>query len=133
MLWSENSNCRRRRDHGALTLSYVAILPLVFVIVMTLIQASLWFLARSAALAAARQGAETARALDAPSGAGPTAALAFARRAGEGYLEDPVASEAGTTEATVSITVSGHVPSFVPGLVFSVSETVQAPVEGFRS
>ena len=34
--------------------------------------------------------------------------------------------------ATVSITVSGHVPSFVPGLVVSVSETVQAPAEEFK-
>jgi Flp pilus assembly protein TadG len=123
--WSE-------RDRGALTLSYAAILPLVFVLIMVLIQTSLWFLARNAALAAARQGADAARALGASSTAGPAVALAFARQAGQGYLEDPQATAAGSTGMTISITVSGRVPSFVPGLVVSVSETVQAPVERFR-
>lgn len=122
-----------RNDGGALTLSYVAVLPFVFLFFMVLIQASFWFLARDAALAAARQGADAARALGASRAAGPSAALSFARRAGQGYLEDPVASGSGSTGATVSITVSGHVPSFVPGLVVRVSETVQAPAEKFQS
>ncbi|MFZ0044403.1 MAG: hypothetical protein WAL16_01095 [Streptosporangiaceae bacterium] len=123
----------RRDDGGALTLSYVAVLPFVFLFFMVLIQASFWFLARDAALAAARQGADAARSLGAPRAAGPAAALAFARQAGQGYLESPAASGSGSTGATVSITVSGHVPSFVPGLVVRVSETVQAPVEKFQS
>ena len=120
-------------DRGALTLSYVAVLPFVFLFFMVLIQASFWFLARDAALAAARQGADAARALGASRAAGPAAALSFARRAGQGYLDDPVANGSGSSGATVSITVSGHVPSFVPGLVVRVSETVQAPAEKFQS
>jgi Flp pilus assembly protein TadG len=122
----------RSDDRGALTLSYVAVLPFVFLFIMVAIQASFWFLARDAALAAARQGADAARALNAPRAAGPAAALAFARQAGQGYLENPVASAAGSTASTVSITVSGSVPSFVPGLVVHVTESVQAPVEEFR-
>jgi hypothetical protein len=122
----------RREDRGALTLSYVAVLPFVFLVIMVAIQTSFWFLARDAALAAARQGADAARALNAPRAAGPAAALAFARQAGQGYLDDPVASAAGSTSSTVSITVSGQVPSFVPGLVARVTETVQAPAEEFR-
>ena len=121
-----------RNDRGALTLGYVAILPFVFVLIMVLIQASLWFLARNAALAAARQGTDAARAFQASRGAGPAAALAFARQAGQGYLEDPRATDDGSTGTTVSITVSGHVPSFLPGLVVNVSETAQAPTEAFR-
>ncbi len=122
----------RRNDCGALTLSYVAVLPFVFLFIMAAIQTSFWFLARDAALAAARQGADAARALNAPRAAGPVAALAFARQAGQGYLDDPVATVTGSTGSTVSITVSGRVPSFVPGLVVQVSETVQAPAEEFR-
>jgi Flp pilus assembly protein TadG len=127
---------RRRavpRDRGALTLSYVAVLPFLFLLIMVIIQASFWFLARDAALAAARQGADAARALDAARSAGPAAALEFARQAGQGYLEDPSASSAGSTGTTISITVSGHVPSFIPGLVVHVSESAQAPVEEFES
>jgi Flp pilus assembly protein TadG len=129
-----HTNCvgQVRDDRGALTLSYVVLLPFVFVVVMTLIQASLWFLARNAALASARQGVDAARAFDASRAAGPAAALAFARQAGQGYLEEPQASEVGSTSTTISITVSGRVPSFVPNLVLSVSETAQGPVEGFR-
>jgi TadE-like protein len=122
----------RRNDYGALTLSYVAVLPLVFLFIMAATQTSFWFLARDAALAAARQGADAARALNAPRAAGPVAALAFARKAGQGYLDDPVATVTRSTGSTVSITVSGRVPSFVPGLVVQVSETVQAPAEEFR-
>ena len=121
-----------RADCGALTLSYVAVLPFVLLVIMVAIQTSLWFLARDAALAAARQGADAGRTLDASRSAGPAAALAFARQAGQGYLENPVASAAGSTSSTVSITVSGRVPSFVPGLVVQVTETVQVPAEEFR-
>lgn len=119
-------------ERGALTLSYVAVMPFVFLFIMVLIQASFWFLARDAALAAARQGADAARTLNASPAAGKAAALAFARQAGRGYLVDPVGSATGSTGLTVSITVSGHVPSFVPGLIVRVTETVQAPAEEFR-
>jgi len=122
----------RQHDRGALTLSYVVVMPFVFLLIMVMIQASFWFLARDAALAAARQGADAARALHASRAAGPAAALAFARQAGQGYLEDPVASTDGSTGGTVAITVSGRVPVFVPGLVVTVSETAQAPVEEFQ-
>ena len=120
-------------DRGALILSYVAVLPFVFLLLMVVIQAAFWYLARDAALAAARQGADAARALNAPRSAGPAAALAFARTAGAGYLQDPSATASGSSSATVSITVSGYVPSFVPGLVVNVSETAQAPAEVFQS
>ena len=49
---------RRRRhcrgDLGALTLSYVIIVPVFLAAVMVIVQTSLWYLARQAALAAAR-------------------------------------------------------------------------------
>lgn len=122
----------RRHDRGALTLAYVAVLPFLFLFVMVTVQASFWFLAREAALAAARQGADAARALGASQAAGPAAALAFARQSGRGYLDDPTASSAGSTATTVSITVTGLAPNLVPGLATAVTETVRAPVEEFR-
>ena len=56
---------RGRGDHGALTLSYVIIVPVFLAAVMVIVQTSLWYLARQAALAAARQGADAARVLNA--------------------------------------------------------------------
>lgn len=122
-----------RDDGGALTLSYVVVLPVVFLFLMSVIQASFWFLARDAALAAARQGADAARAAGSSLTAGQSTALGFARQAGSGYLMNPSATIRHANAATVSVTVSGRVPSFVPGLTVRVSETVQAPVEEFRS
>ena len=122
-----------QQDAGALTLTYVIVLPCVLLFIMVLVQAAFWFLARDAALAAARQGADAARAYHASLSAGPAAALTFARQAGDGYLLDPQASNAGSSATTIAITVRGRVPSFVPGVVVRISETVQAPVEEFRS
>ena len=129
------AGCRGRRgsDTGALTLSYVIIVPVFLLAVMVIAQASLWFLARQAALAAARQGADAARVSGAPPGTGPSAALTFARSSASGYLLSPSANGAGSTASTVQIIVSGHVPTIVPGLVVTVTEAAQAPVEKFAA
>jgi TadE-like protein len=109
------------------------VLPFVLLFLMVMIQASFWFLARDAALAAAREGADAARSLGTSRAAGPAAALDFARQSGAGYLLDPAASITSINAGTLSVTVTGHAPSFVPGLVVRVSETVQVPAEEFRS
>lgn len=126
----------RQRDdseRGALILSYVIIVPVFMAALMVIVQGSLWYLAREAALAAARQGADAARVLHAPPGAGPRAALAFARSAASAYLLDPQAAPNGSTATTVQITVTGHVPAIVPGLPISVTQVAQAPVEQFTT
>jgi len=59
----------------------------------------------------------------------------FARNHASGYLLGPsaaaAATGAGNATATIQITVTGHVPTFVPGLVINISQAVQAPVEKF--
>ena len=124
---------RGRGDAGALTLSYVIIVPVFMAAVMVIVQTSLWYLARQAALAAARQGADAARVLDAPAGAGQRAALGFARSAAPGYLLGPAATTSGSSAGTVQITVTGRAPSLVPGLVIKVRQVARAPVEQFTT
>jgi hypothetical protein len=135
---------RRRvsgRDAGALILSYLIVVPVFMLAVMVIVQSALWYLAREAALAAARQGVDAARVPGAVAGAGPQAALAFVRNSASGYLLGPTAfiqgpqaggggAGAGAT-ATIQITVTGHIPTFVPGLVINISQAVQAPAEKF--
>jgi hypothetical protein len=123
--------CWIRRDDGALTLGYVMAVPVFLAGLMLIAQASVWYLARDAALAAARQGADVARTAQAGAGAGTAAAVAFARQAAPGFLLAPRASAAGSSAATIRITVTGRVPALVPGLALSVSEVVLAPVERF--
>jgi Flp pilus assembly protein TadG len=129
------TRCRQRGrdDRGALTLSYVVIVPVFLLAVMVIAQASLWYLARQAALAAARQGADAARVAGAPLGAGPRAAMAFARSSASGYLLGPSADSSGTSSTTVMITVRGRVPSLVPGVPIQVRQVARAPREQFTT
>lgn len=108
-------------------------IPVFLAAIMVIVQASVWYLARETAIAAARQGADVARTAHPPPGRGAAAAVAFARRAAPGFLLGPAATAAGSSPATVRIVVTGRVPSFVPGLVLTVSEAVTAPVERFTA
>jgi hypothetical protein len=109
----------------------VIIVPVFMLAVMVIIQGALWYLAREAALAAARQGVDAARVRGAAAGAGPQDEMAFARNDASGYLLGPSATDRGSTATTVQIRVTGHVPTFVPGVAINISQVVQAPVEQF--
>jgi hypothetical protein len=122
-----------RSERGALTLGYVVIIPVFLAAIMVVVQASVWYLARETAIAAARQGADVARTAHPPPGQGAAAAIAFASRAAPGFLLRPAASAAGSSALTVRITVTGRVPSLVPGMVITVREVVTAPVERFTA
>ena len=117
------------KDGGALTLSYVLVVPAFLLGIMTIVQASVWYLARETALAAARRGADVARTSN--PAAGRQAALAFARSAAPGFLSKVSASSRGSTATMVRITVSGQVPSLVPWTAPKITEVVTAPVERF--
>ena len=121
------------RDDGALTLSYVVLVPVFLAGIMVIVQACVWYLARETAIAAARQGADVARTAHPPPGGGAAAAVTFARKAAPGFLLGPSASAAGSSAVTVRITVTGRVPTLVPGMVIKVSEVVTAPVERFTA
>jgi Flp pilus assembly protein TadG len=124
---------RGQPDGGALILSYVILVPVFLAFVLVIVQASLWYLAREAALAAARQGADAARVAHAPPGAGSAAAGAVARSAASGYLLKPQATAAGSSASTVRVTVTGAVPDLIPGLPITVSQAAQVPVEKFTT
>ncbi len=121
---------QHRRDAGALTLSYVIVFPVVLLVILVIVQASLYYMAHNLALTAARQGADVARAYNSSAGAGATAALALINQDGSGMLVGQRAV-ATRTATTVQVTVTGQAWSVLPGLPVSVTETVQEPVERF--
>src|SRR5215472_1532934 len=86
-----------RSERGALTLGYVVIIPVFLAAIMVVVQASVWYLARETAIAAARQGADVARTAHPPPGQGAAAAIAFASQAAPGFLLRPSASAAGSS------------------------------------
>lgn len=122
---------RLNNDRGAVTLSYVIIVPVFLLAIMVIVQTSVWFLARQTALAAARHGADVARTSKPPPGSGAAAAVAFAKSAGPGFLTRVSATSRGSTATTVKITVSGQAPTLIPGETLTITEVVTAPVERF--
>lgn len=120
------------REAGALTLSYVLIVPVFLIGIMTVVQASIWFLARDSVLAAARHGADVARTSQSPPGSGAQAAISFATSSTSTFLSDVRASATVmNARSTVRVTVSARIPSLVPDLSIRVREVVTAPVERF--
>jgi hypothetical protein len=124
------SDRARARESGALSLSYVIIVPVFLFAVMFITQAAMWYLGRSAALSAARQGVDAGRVQSGSLAAGRAAARSFAAQAGRGFFEVTGVAAARSAN-TVVVTVTGRVPSLVPGLPITVSQVAEAPVERF--
>lgn len=116
-----------------MTLSYVIILPVFLAAILIIAQLSVWYLAKSAALAAARQGVDAARVEGASPDAGVAAAQSFARTSAHGFLLNPAVNDGASTATTIVITVTGNAPSLVPLLPITVSQVAAAPVERFTA
>src|SRR5260370_35013953 len=95
-------------------------MPAFLAATRVIVQASMWYLARETAIAAARQGADVARTANPPPGRGVQAAVVFARQAAPGFLPAPTASAAGSSALTVPIRVTGRGPSPGPGMGVTV-------------
>jgi hypothetical protein len=103
--------------------------PVVILLVMTLIQAALWFYARSIALGAAQEGAREGRV--------QTASTARAHSAAEGFLDQTAQDlltsrdvSVGGSPSSITVTVTGTSISLFPGLSgWSVSQTAVGPAE----
>jgi hypothetical protein len=122
-----------RRDAGSLTLSYLIIVPVFLVAMMIITQAAMWFLARSAVLAAARQGVDVARVEPVSLTAGKQEVRSFARQAAHGYLTVTGIDVSRSTQGTIVFVVTGTVPSLVKGLPITVTQVAEAPVERFTA
>ena len=122
---------RRRRsgERGAASVELAVAFPVVLLLVMTLIQAALWFYARSVALGAAQEGAREVRV--------QPASTARAQSAAEGFLDQTAADlltgrdvTVSGSATTVAVTVTGTSISLFPGLSgWSVTQTAVGPVE----
>lgn len=120
---------RAPTDAGVTTLEYVVIFPFFLLLIGVGLQGALWYSARNTALASAQEGLQTARAQHGNTGAGQAAAVRFATDVGSGQLLYPSASASTGANQTITVTVSGTVPSFVPGLNIRVLQQASGPKE----
>ena len=123
---------RRRADGGSATLEVAILGPALLALIFSVVQAGLWFYARSLALAAANEGVTAGRAYQAPPGAGPARARTFiADHAGDSLLAATV-SDSGSDATMVRIQVSGRALSVLAGFSgLTVTQSAQAPRERF--
>lgn len=120
---------RQRADRGGGPVEFAVLALPILVLTFVVAQAALVFYARSTALAAATQGANAARAYNAPTNAGVVKANDFLADVGNG-LQNPVVTFS-TTGTEVTITVTGQARTIIPGLSFTVTHSASGPVERF--
>ena len=117
-------------DRGSVSLELVVVFPIVLLILFGVVQGSLYYHARSVALAAAQEGLRETRIENGTADAGQQRAEAFVDAAGgDDVLRD--VSIAVTRDATqAKVTVAGTSLSVVPGWAgMSVTQTAAGPVE----
>ncbi|MGW9212321.1 TadE/TadG family type IV pilus assembly protein [Embleya sp. NPDC055664] len=115
-------------DSGTTSLQLAILMPVVLVLILVTLQGCLWWFAREAALAAAREGVESGRAYRIGT---PQTAAERARQAADNLgLRNPSVSTAGSTADTVRVRVTARCLSIVPLLPdITITQDAQAPVE----
>jgi Flp pilus assembly protein TadG len=124
------------RDRGSSAIELAILAPALLILTMLVIQWALWFQARQVALNVAQQGARYARAQQANwAQTAVSEADAFYTQIHTHVLSSPqvqVSPDSGVPNQ-VFVTVTGHVPSLIPGMPrLTVSETSGGDVECFR-
>ena len=114
------------RDRGSVSVEAVIVLPVFLLVVYAILQAGLYAHACAVAQAAAQDGARAGAAFGSSADQGRAAAQAVlsARVAGEDWA---VTTQSDAT--TLTIAVSGHAMSIVPGLTLEVRESASMPWE----
>jgi hypothetical protein len=113
--------------------------PLVFMLLFASVQFAMYFFARHVAIAAAQEGARVARAEAANNANWPVDATAKATawidQLAPNLLRGPSLVQTSSSppggDWTVTVTVTATVPSLIPGMAMSVTETSTGPVERF--
>ncbi|WP_084700737.1 TadE family protein [Streptacidiphilus anmyonensis] len=114
-------------DRGALSLELAILAPVVMLLLFTIVQAGFYFYTRDVAVTAAQQGVETARVHGGTLGEGEAQTWDLLHRTG-GSITGPAVSGS-QTGANVTITVTGSVTTWIPGLTFHLSQTATAAKE----
>ena len=116
-------------ERGAASVELAITFPAVLLLVMTLIQAALWFYARSIALGAAEEGAREGRVQPASTTRAQSAAEGFLDQTAQDLLTGRDVTVSGSP-SNIAVTVTGTSLSLFPGLSgWSVTQTAVGPVE----
>lgn len=107
---------RVRRDDGDTSLQMAIVFPFVILLTVAVVQAGMWYYARNIALTAAREGVAAGCGYQATPADGAARARETLDRIAGDSLRHTGVSTAGTTAATVQVTVTGNAVSLLPGI-----------------
>ena len=125
---------RRARDVGSVSLEIAILGPALLLLIFSIVQAGLWFYARSLALASAQEGVTAARAYAADPGAGISRAQTFLDQQAGDSLTQTAVSSAGSTPTQIRIQVTGRALSVFPGVPgIQVTQSAAGSVERFTT
>lgn len=131
---SAGARGRRRalgqRDAGTSTVELVITMPALLFVVLAILQFGIWAHAQHVALAAAHDGAESARAYGGTDQAARDRATASLDGLGPTILRDPQV-EVFRASDEVTVTVTGHATSIVGLFSWPVREQARGPIERF--
>lgn len=109
----------------------VIVFPVALLVILLLVQGALWFLARSVADDAARDGARAVAVVGgSPSGGVAVTTHDLGQLAGPMLTDTSVSATRSATDARV--TVTGHAESIFPGWSLFVTASASEPTEQFR-
>lgn len=119
----------RSDERGSASVTIAIVFPAIATLFLALAQAVMVSVARDVAQAAAEEGLRVARAHRGSHTAGQAAADGFARR--EPVLLNPAVSVSGSI--TITVRVTGHAPTVLPGMHIAVSRTARGARERFTT
>lgn len=123
-----------RDDRGSVSLEIAILGPALLLLVFSVVQVSLWFCARSLALAAAQEGVNAARTYSADPGSGVTRARAFINEQAGDSLTQTTVTSAGSSPTLIRIQVTGRSLSVLPGVPgIEVTQSAAGPIERFTT
>jgi Flp pilus assembly protein TadG len=120
---------RRQGERGSSTLEFTVGISLMVLLLMTVIQFAIYFHLRAVAGTSARLGVDRGRVVEGSDGDALIATNEFLDQSGMSLTGRQVTASRSADE--LAVTVTGQVPSVVPGLHLTVDVTKSAPVEEF--
>lgn len=119
----------RGEERGSVSIQMMILMPVMFLVMFSGMQAALYYHARTIAIAAAQEGAREAGGENGSRDSGLKAARDFISQSGgtDALTNSSVSGSRSATTATV--TVSGQSLSVIPGWKVTITQSSSAPVE----
>ena len=120
---------RLRGERGSASLELAVVFPVVLLLVFTIVQAGIYFHARTLAITAAQEGLRAASTVTGAADEGQDQAASFLTRAADGWITNPTIN-AQRTPTTATVTVTGRAISLLPGVPgLPIHQEATGPVE----